>query len=188
MISNMAPKPKSASNNSSTTNNKKMIKAAEVNTAWNKMMGVDTKDKVRQFAQTAVLGVGLARAAGLAAEATIAGRARSAGSRASQQALAKSAPSTSKTMQVPKGSKVITSDKSGSARATSGVDRVTIQKSQARVSAGIQSNAASEGRIASANSRAKDLALIKNAVIVGKVASGSYDMGSNRSKPKPKKK
>jgi hypothetical protein len=109
--------------------------------AFSKAFAVDNKDRVEQFVVGAVLGTALAKAAGMAIQ-TAAGR---AGAAATNQALAKAAPATSKTMNVLKGSKVITSSPSGAANATSNVGKVTLQKSAAKVQAGIQSNAARQG-------------------------------------------
>ncbi len=109
--------------------------------AIKKALTPDGKDKVQNFLRGAVVTGGLARAAG----AAIQGAAGRAGAAATRQALAKAAPSTSKTMNVLKGSKVITSNKSGVANATSKVGKVTLQKSPAKVQAGIQSNAARRG-------------------------------------------
>ena len=76
----------------------------------------------QNIARGIIVGVGIARAVTTAA---------GAGSSA-----VKSVPKTSKTMNVPKGTKVITSGSGGSANATSGVKKVTIQKSPARIEAG----------------------------------------------------
>ena len=109
--------------------------------AIKKALTPDGKDKVKNFLQGAVLTGGLARAAGTAIQAS----ARQAGAAATRQALAKAAPSTSKTMNVLKGSKVITSGKTGVANATSNVAKVTLQKSGAKSAAGRASYAARQG-------------------------------------------
>jgi len=175
----MAPKPKSASNNSSSENSFDSKKAAK-QAAFHKAFAVDNMDKVHNFGRAIILGTGLIRAVGLGIEAA-AGR---AGASAAEDALAKSNPSTSRTMQVPKGTNVITSNNSGVANATSGVDRVIIQKSAERSAAGVQSYASSQGRIASAASLEKSAANIKNAAILAKLAKGSYDAGRNKPKGK----
>ena len=120
---------------------KSMAKGAAIK----KAMTPDGKDSVQNFLRGAVVTGGLARAAGTA----IQGAASRAGAAATRQALAKAAPSTSKTMNVLKGSKVITSSKSGVANATSKVGKVTLQKSEARSLAGRASNAARRGNKAS---------------------------------------
>jgi hypothetical protein len=109
--------------------------------AMKKAFTPDGKDKVQNFLRGAVLTGGLARAAGTA----IQGAAGRAGEAAARQALAKAAPSTSKTMNVLKGSKVITSGKTGVANATSNVAKVTLQKSGAKSAAGRASYAARQG-------------------------------------------
>lgn len=148
-------------------------------------MGVDTKEKIHHFLSGAVLGVGLARAAGLAAETTAAARASRAGTAATEEALAKSSPSTSKTMNIPKGTNVITSNNSGVANATSNVDRVTIQKSPVRISAGVQSNAAAEGAKAAAKSMAQSVTNAKNAQNMAKIVTGVAGLsGAGKKKKK----
>ncbi len=87
-----------------------------------------------------------------------------AGAIAESKALKNSVAKTSKTMNVPKNTKVITSDKSGTAKATSNVGKVTIQKNPARVSAGIKTNAI---RVGEAATKAEITAIRNKQVVAG---------------------
>jgi hypothetical protein len=146
--------------------------------AMKKAFTPDGKDKVQNFLRGAVLTGGLARAAGTAIQAS-AGR---AGAAATRQALAKAAPSTSKTMNVLKGSKVITSSPSGVANATSKVGKVTLQKSSARSLAGRASNAARQGT-KTANKIIKTGADKAEGFVDGAtVVTGYYSLKKNKKK------
>ena len=153
---------------------KSMAKQAAIK----KAMTPDGKDKVQNFLRGAVVTGGLAKAAGMAIEAS-AGR---AGAAATRQALAKAVPSTSKTMNVLKGSKVITSSPSGVANATSKVGKVTLQKSLAKVQAGIANNAARAGAKASNEILTANQIYAKGGVAGATIVTGGYSL------KKPKKK
>jgi len=146
--------------------------------AIKKALTPDGKDKVKNFLRGAVVTGGLAKAAGIAIQAS-AGR---AGAAATRQALAKAAPTTSKTMNVLKGSKVITSNKSGVANATSKVGKVTLQKSPAKVQAGIANNAARVGARESNKVLTANEIYAKGGVAGATIVSGGYSL------KKPKKK
>jgi hypothetical protein len=181
----MAPKPKSANDGKGTKTqvaafkNAKAVKStAKVGNvtpavkksmasqaAYKKAMTPNNLDKAQNIGRGLILGTGLARIAVQSAAAR-------AGASATSRALAKAVPTTSKTMNVPKGSKVITSGKSGTANATSNVKKVTLQKSPAKVQAGIQSNAARQGTKASNQVIRDSKILAKGAVIGGTVATG----------------
>ena len=153
---------------------KSMVKQAAIK----KAMTPDGKDSVQNFLRGAVVTGGLAKAAGMAIQAS-AGR---AGAAATRQALAKAAPSTSKTMNVLKGSKVITSSKSGVANATSKVGKVTLQKSEARSLAGRASNAARRGTKASNEVIKTNADKAEGFVSGATVVTGGYSLKKNKKK------
>jgi hypothetical protein len=118
---------------------------------------------------------------GAAAAAAKSASARAA-AEATAKALAKSKPTTSKTMNVPKGTKVITSNKSGMAKATSDIGKVTVQKSPSRVAAGIKSNAARQGTAAANISRTTSNATAKGGVAGATIVQGIRGMGKKKKK------
>ena len=94
----------------------------------------------------------------------------------------KATSSTSKTMSVPKGSKVITSGKNGTANATSGISKVTLQKSPAKVEAGKKSFQALQKRNLETLSNVIKVAKGKSFVAGAATIQGIHTVG------KPKKK
>jgi len=131
--------------------------------AIKKALTPDGKDKVQNFLRGAVIGGGIIK--GLSAA--------SAAGRAGVSTVGRGISSTSKTMNIPKGTKVITSSKSGTANATSGVNKVTIQKSPARIEAGKKTYETVK--------KAKNA---KTAVGLATIATGSYSLGKNSNKKK----
>ena len=128
--------------------------------AFKKAMTPDGKDKVQNYIRGAVVG-----------GAIIKGLSTAAAGRAGVSTVSKGISSTSKTMNVPKGSKVITSSKSGTANATSGINKVTIQKSPARIEAGKKTYETVQ--------KAKNA---KTAVNMATIVYGSYSVGKNKKK------
>lgn len=167
-------KPTAKVGNVSPAVKKSMAKGAAIK----KAMTPDGKDSVQNFLRGAVVTGGLAKAAGMAVQAS-AGR---AGAAATRQALAKAAPSTSKTMNVLKGSKVITSSKSGVANATSKVGKVTLQKSPAKVQAGIANNAARAGVRESNKVLTANEIYAKGGVAGATIVTGLYSLKKNKKK------
>jgi hypothetical protein len=138
---------------------KSMAKQAAIK----KAMTPDGKDKVQNYIRAAVVGGAIIK--GLSAA--------SAAGRTGASTVSKGVSSTSKTMNVPKGSKVITSGKTGTANATSGVDKVTIQKSPARIEAGKKTYQTVQ--------KAKNA---NTAVGLATIVTGSYSLGKNSNKKK----
>lgn len=155
-----------ASSNTRSGGNNKDIQKAKDKAEIKRMINPNTDLKKAQN-----LGRGLILGAGVL-KAVTAARAGAAGAAAERQALARSAPKTSKTMNVPKGTKVITSTKGGSANATSGVKKVTVQKSPTRSAAAVKNYAAGQGRAASALSQTVSRAEIKAGVIASRATVG----------------
>ena len=120
----------------------------------------DGKDKVQNYIRGAVVG-----------GAIIKGLSTAAAGRAGVSTVSKGISSTSKTMNVPKGTKVITSGKSGTANASSNINKVTIQKSPARIEAGKKTYETVQ--------KAKNA---KNAVNMATIVYGSYSLGKNKKK------
>ena len=133
-------------NNSSSAGNPKVIKKAK-DTAELKRI-IDPKRGLNQahnIASSLVLLGAAGRASGVATRAA----ANRAGASASERAIANSVAKTSRTLNVPKGTNVITSGKTGIAKVATNVSKVVVQKNPARVAAGIKTNAARVGQVAS---------------------------------------
>ena len=139
-------------NNSSSAGNPKVIKKAKDTAEIKKII-----DPKRGLNQAHNVGRGLILLGGAVRASSIATRAAAnrAGASASERALANSVAKTSKTMNVPKGTKTIISNKSGMAKAIPDVGKVTIQKNPARVAAGIRTNAAKVGQAATKSELAR---------------------------------
>ncbi len=153
-------------NNSSSGGNPKVIQKAKDKAELKKIINPNSDlKKAQNLARTIVVGAGIVKA-------VTAARAGAAGAAAERQALARSAPKTSKTMNVPKNTKVITSTKSGSANATSNINKVTIQKSPDRSAAAVKNYAVGQGRAASALSQTISRAEIKAGVVASRATVG----------------
>lgn len=155
-----------ASSNTRSGGNEKIIQKAKDKAEIKRMINPNS-----DFKKAQTVGRGIIFGAGVL-KAVTAARAAGAGVAAERQALARSAPKTSKTMNVPKGSKVITSGSGGSANATSGVKKVTVQKSAARSAAAVKNYAAAQGRAASALSETISRAEIRGAVVAARGTAG----------------
>jgi hypothetical protein len=130
--------------------------------AIKKAMTPDGKDKVQNYIRGAVVG-----------GAIIKGLSTAAAGRAGVSTAGRGISSTSKTMNVPKGTKVITSGKSGTANASSNINKVTVQKSPARIEAGKKTYETVQ--------KAKNA---KNAGNLATIVVGSYSLGKNSNKKK----
>lgn len=105
-----------------------------------------------------------------------------AGAQATSEALKNSTPTTSKTLNVPKGTNVISSNESGMARTSSDVAKVTIQKNPVRVQAGIKANATIVGEAASKASLAASAAKAQGAVAGATIVQGIHGVGKKKKK------
>ena len=139
---------------------------------------IDPKRGLNQAKNIIIGAVLLGGAVGAAAKSASA----RAAAEATAKALAKSKPTTSKTMNVPKGTKVITSNKSGMAKATPNVGKVTVQKSPSRVAAGIKSNATRQGAAAANLSRTTSNATAKGGVAGATIVQGIRCMDKKKKK------
>lgn len=181
----MASKPKSASNNSSSNGNaKKVIDDARL-AAFAKSRNEQARG-YNQMGKVVLATAGVSFLAKLSGKVA-AGTAATTGAAEEARILAKANPSTSKTMNILEGSKVITSNNSGVANATSGIDKVTLQKSLARVQAGIKSGAAGQGAKAGNQVLTTNQILAKGAVAGATATQAIRGVGS-KPKPKPKPK
>ena len=167
-----------ASSNTRSGGNNKDIQKAKDKAEIKRIINPNSNlKKAQTVARGLVLLGGAARASSIATRAA----ANRAGASASERALAKSAATTSRKINVPKGTKVITSDKTGIAKATSNVAKVVVQKSPARVAAGIRTNAV---RVGEAATKA-ELAAIRNRQVV---AGATIAVGAINPAGKKKKK
>ena len=124
----------------------------------------------KQIVNAALSATVLGRGAGFAAK-TGTSVARAAESKVGSKAASKAASSTSKTMNVPKGTKAIISGKNGMANALADVAKVTVQKSPSRIAAGKKTYETVQ-KTKNANT----------AVGLATIAIGSYNLGNRKKK------